>query len=94
MILDDDVHHHSEIKLVKIDDPEEAHEYGLHTLPSLVFFEHKMPNIYEGNLEDAAEVLDWVTGLAMEDKIELVTGPMLVRLFEDHSNIAVFLHDK
>ena len=88
------MHQHSEIKLVKIDDPEEAHEYGLTTLPALVFFEHRLPTIYEGNLEDPAEVLDWVTGLAMEDKIELVTGAMLTKLLEDHSNLAVFLHDK
>jgi len=92
--IDDDVHDHSEIKLVKIDDPEEALEYGLKTLPALVFFESQLPNIFEGNLEDPDEVLEWVTDLAMEDNIELVTAPMLDKLAQDHTNVAVFIHDK
>jgi hemoglobin-like flavoprotein len=92
--IDDDVQKHSEIKLVKIDDPEEALEYGLTNLPALVFFEHKLPNIFEGHIEDSDEVLEWITSLAMEDNIELVTGHMMEKLLEDHSNLAVFLHDR
>ena len=92
--IDDDLHDFSKIKLVKIDDPEEALEYGLTQLPALVFFEHKLPTIFEGNLENHDEVFDWMTEAAMEDKIELVTVPMLERLFEDYKNIAAFVHDK
>lgn len=92
--IDDDLHDFSKIKLVKIADPEEALEYGLSQLPALVFFEHKLPTIFEGNLENHDEVFDWVTEAAMEDKIELVTVPMLERLFEDYKNIAAFVHDK
>ena len=69
-------------------------EYGLSQLPALVFFEHKLPTIFEGNLESHDEVFDWITEAAMEDKIELVTVPMLERLFEDYKNIAAFVHDK
>merc|ERR1712029_747428 len=36
--IDDDVYDHSQIKMVKIDDPAEALDYGLKTLPALVFF--------------------------------------------------------
>ena len=92
--IDDDLHDFSKIKLVKIADPEEALEYGLSQLPALVFFEHKLPTIFEGNLENHDEVFDWITEAAMEDKIELVTVPMLERLFEDYKNIAAFVHDK
>ena len=80
--------------MVKIDDPEEALEYGLKTLPALVFFEHKMPNIYEGNLLEAHKVSSWITDIAMEDKIEFVTPAMLDKLLDDYMNIAVFIHDR
>ena len=80
--------------MVKIDDPEEALEYGLDQLPALVFFEHQMPNIFEGDLRNSQEVLTWITAIAMEDKIELVTGAMLEKLVEDNANLAVFVHDR
>ena len=43
--IDDDLHDLESIKLVKIDDPDEALEYGLTSLPALVFFEHQMPTV-------------------------------------------------
>ena len=92
--IDDDVYDHSQIKMVKIDDPEEALEYGLKSLPALVFFEHKMPNIFEGNLLEAHKVSSWITDIAMEDKIEFVTAAMLEKLLDDYMNIAVFIHDR
>ena len=92
--IDDDIHDHSQIKLVKIDDPEEALEYGLTTLPALVFFENQMPNMFDGNLENSKQVLTWITEIALEDKIELVSGAMLEKLVEDNTNLAVFVHDK
>ena len=88
------IQEHSEIKLVKIDDPEEALEYGLKQLPSLVFFENQMPNMFDGNLENSKQVMTWITEIAMEDKIELVSGAMLGKLVEEKTNLAVFVHDK
>ena len=88
------IQEHSEIKLVKIDDPEEALEYGLKQLPSLVFFENQMPNMFDGNLENSKQVMTWITEIAMEDKIELVSGAMLEKLVEEKTNLAVFVHDK
>jgi len=92
--IDDDIQEHSEIKLVKIDDPEEALEYGLKQLPSLVFFENQMPNMFDGNLENSKQVLTWIIEIAMQDKIELVSGAMLEKLVEEKTNLAVFVHDK
>ena len=88
------IQEHSEIKLVKIDDPEEALEYGLKQLPSLVFFENQMPNMFDGNLENSKQVLTWIIEIAMQDKIELVSGAMLEKLVEEKTNLAVFVHDK
>ena len=47
--IDDDCDQHN-IAFVKIDDEEEAKEYGIDELPTLVFFEKKIPHIYEGDV--------------------------------------------
>ena len=46
------MHDRSSVKMVKIDDDDEANEYGLTERPALVFFEHQVPNIFEGDLTD------------------------------------------
>lgn len=45
--IDDDCDEHN-IAFVKIDDAEEAKEYGIDELPTLVLFEKKIPHIYDG----------------------------------------------
>lgn len=45
--IDDDCDQHN-IAFVKIDDDDEAKEYGIDELPTLVFFEKQIPHIYEG----------------------------------------------
>ena len=45
----------SSVKMVKIDDDEEADEYGLTLRPALVFFEHQIPNVFEGDLANQEE---------------------------------------
>jgi len=37
------------IAFVKIDNDEEAKEYGIDNIPTLVYFEKKIPHVYEGN---------------------------------------------
>lgn len=45
--IDDDCDQHN-IAFVKISDLKEAKEYGIDSLPTLVFFERKIPHIYDG----------------------------------------------
>lgn len=45
--IDDDCDQHN-IAFVKISDVEEAKEYGIDSLPTLVLFERKIPHIYDG----------------------------------------------
>lgn len=45
--IDDDCDQHN-IAFVKISDLNEAKEYGIDTLPTLVLFERKIPHIYDG----------------------------------------------
>ncbi len=44
----DDECDQNDIAFVKIDDPKEAQEYGVLSLPQLIFFEKRIPHIYEG----------------------------------------------
>lgn len=45
--IDDDLDKEGLI-LVRLDNAEEAKEYGIDHLPTLVYFENKIPAIYEG----------------------------------------------
>lgn len=45
--IDDDCDQHN-IAFVKISDLDEAKEYGIDALPTLVLFERKIPHIYDG----------------------------------------------
>jgi hypothetical protein len=47
------------IVIVRIDNEMEAKEYGLDHLPALVYYENKIPSIYEGDLMNEDEVLEW-----------------------------------
>lgn len=46
--IDDECDQHG-ISFVKIDNPEEAKEYGIDTEPSLIYFENGIPSIFEGD---------------------------------------------
>ena len=45
--IDDECDQHS-ISFVKIDNPEEAKEYGIDSVPSLIYFENGIPSVFEG----------------------------------------------
>ena len=44
----------------RIDDADEAVEYGIDTLPALVYFDKRIPNIYSGDM-DTVDILMWMT---------------------------------
>ena len=56
--IDDDLEREG-IVMIRIDNAEEAKEYGLDHLPAMVYFENKIPAIYEGDLMNEDEVLEW-----------------------------------
>ena len=47
--IDDDCDRNG-IILVKLDNPQEAQQYGIDEIPSLVYFEDTIPHLFEGNL--------------------------------------------
>ncbi|XP_045120692.1 uncharacterized protein LOC123510033 isoform X11 [Portunus trituberculatus] len=82
------------ISFVKIDNDDEAKEYGIDTLPTLVYFEKGVPSVYSGNLLAEEEVLDWLVHQVEEDEIEEVTDEMLDRLIGRTEHLAVLFYDK
>lgn len=77
------------ITFVKIDNPEEAVEYGINKVPKLIYFEKGIPTIYEGNLEDEEKLLKWLTDQTSSDQIEDITDEMLDLIIEKMPHVAV-----
>jgi hypothetical protein len=48
----DDECDNNNIAFVKIDNDNEAKEYGIDTFPTLVLFERRIPHIYEGKIHN------------------------------------------
>lgn len=68
---------------------EEAAEYGIEKIPSLLYFEKGIPLVYEGNLEEEDKVLKWLEHQQHNDEIEDVTDEMLDMIIEKMPNVAV-----
>lgn len=79
--IDDDCEQ-AGVPFVKIDDEAEAKEYGIEDLPTLVYFENRIPSIYEGkilgiqfaiyNLKLSSSVESWSGYIARKDENDLV----------------------
>ena len=59
-------------------------------LPSLIYFENRIPSLYDGDLMDEEGVFEWLVVQKTSDTIEQVTDKILERLIEDEDYIAVF----
>ncbi|XP_018309274.1 uncharacterized protein hlk isoform X1 [Mycetomoellerius zeteki] len=90
--IDDDCDKHG-IQFVKIDDEKAAEEFGIDDLPAIVYFEKQIPNVYDGDVEDEDEILEWLLSQLEKDEIEDVTDEMLDRLIKDGKTIAVLFYD-
>lgn len=86
--IDDDCDKHG-IQFVKIEDPDAAKEFGIDQIPALVYFEKEIPNLYDGDLENEDEILEWLVSQLESDEIEDVTDEMLDKLIKDGKTIAV-----
>ncbi|XP_014255609.1 uncharacterized protein LOC106670103 isoform X2 [Cimex lectularius] len=90
--IDDDCDKHG-IQFVKIDDPSAAQEYGIDDLPAIVYFEKQLPNVYDGDVENEDEILEWLIAQLERDEIEDVTDEMLDKLIKDGKTLAVLFYD-
>jgi hypothetical protein len=90
--IDDECDSHG-IVFVKIDDDNEAKEYGFEDLPVLVYFENKIPSVYDGEIDNEDEVLKWLLEQKHSDTIEEVTDEMLVKLIGTHQYVAAYFSE-
>lgn len=86
--IDDDCDKHG-IQFVKIDDKNAADEFGLDSLPTIVYFEKGLPNVYDGDLKREEVLLEWLVHQLEKDEIEDVTDEMLDKLIKDSKALAV-----
>lgn len=78
------------IVIVRIDNDAEAKEYGIDHLPTLVYFEDNIPAVYEGDLLNEDEVLEWLIEQKNSATIEEVTDEILIDLIEEHEYVVVY----
>lgn len=67
-----------------------AEDYGVTDFPVLVYFEGQTPNVFEGDLAEEEEVLQWLITQRTEDRIELITRVMLEASVDDTQYLAVY----
>lgn len=77
------------ILFVKIDNSDEALEYGIEEMPKLLYFEKGIPTVYEGKLEDEDVLLKWLQLQSSSDEIEDITDEMLDLIIEKMPYVAV-----
>ncbi|KAH0568207.1 hypothetical protein KQX54_019599 [Cotesia glomerata] len=89
--IDDDCDRHG-ITFVKTQDYKIAEDYGVTDFPVLVYFESQTPSVFEGDLAEEEEVLQWLITQRTEDRIELITRVMLEASVEDTQYLAVYFY--
>lgn len=77
------------ITFVKIDNIDEAKEYGIEDMPAMLYFEKGIPTVYEGRLQDEESVLKWLEQQSTSDEIEDITDEMLDLILEKMTHVAV-----
>lgn len=77
------------ITFVKIDNADEAKEYGIDSVPTLLYFEKGIPTVYEGKLKDEESLLKWLEQQTNSDQIEDITDEMLDLIIEKMPYVAV-----
>ena len=87
--IDDDCRRF-DIDFIKVSDAEEATQYGIDSLPGLLYFENKIPSMYDGDLQSVKLLLEWLIEQKTTDTIEQITEEILEILIDDEEYLAVF----
>lgn len=85
----DDECDQNDIAFVKIDDDNEAKEWGIDELPTIVLFEKGVPHVYEGDLTKEEELLGWLIHQKKHSEIPEITDEMKDKLIESAAHLAV-----
>ena len=78
-----------DVPIVQIVGPEGPKRLGIDTLPGLVYYESRVPAVFEGDLSHTDTVIDWVMEQRTADTIEEVTEEILRGLVLEVEYVAV-----
>ena len=78
-----------DIDFVAVEDNEEAGEYGIDVLPALIYFENKIPSLYDGDLMKEELVLEWLVEQKTSDTIEQVTDKVRTFIFNLSASLLI-----
>ena len=62
-----------DLAMVKISDDGAIDNYGIEVLPSLVYFDNGVPEVYEGDLLNDGAVLKWMKAELRQEEIKEIT---------------------
>jgi hypothetical protein len=48
-----------------VSDAAEAKEYGIDSLPAVLYFENKIPSVYDEDLNNENELLEWLVTISL-----------------------------
>ena len=63
-------------------------------MPSLVYFENGVPEIFEGDIRNDNQIIKWMLDELKQEEIKDVTVAMLNRLIDRNHNLAVVFMDE
>ena len=82
-----------DVEFVKCSDEDIEKEYALDKLPTLVYFENKIPIEYDGNLNDGKEILAWILEELENESIRTVDEDTLEKLIDTSDDIVAIFYD-
>lgn len=78
------------LQVVKTQETQIAKEYGIEEFPMLIYFEKRMPSIYQGDISAEEDVLQWLIQQKTEDTIESVNRELLEKLITNTQYLVVY----
>lgn len=76
--------------VVKSKDDTVAKDYGITDLPALIYFEKRIPSIYQEDISAEEDVLQWLVQQKTEDTIESVNRELLEQLLGNTQYLVVY----
>lgn len=76
--------------VVKSKDDTVAKDYGITDLPALIYFEKRIPSIYQEDISAEEDVLQWLVQQKTEDTIESVNRELLEQLISNTQYLVVY----
>ena len=83
----------NDIEFIKCSDENIEKDYALDKLPSLVYYENKIPIEFDGNLNDGTDILSWILEELENESIRTVDEDTLEKLIDTSDDIVAVFYD-